>query len=99
MAALGPFEHPPERAPPPAFDTWFAARCPQIRLAGARAVLELAAEGATVPFIARYRKERTGNLDEAAVRRVLEAKELLGPHRGAPADHPRGHRAPEEAHP
>ncbi len=29
--------------------------------------LELIAEGATVPFISRYRKERTGGLDEAQV--------------------------------
>jgi uncharacterized protein len=62
---------------PPAFDTWFEARCPGIPLRGARAVLELAAEGATVPFITRYRKERTGNLDEVAVRRTLEAKEVF----------------------
>ncbi|HEX9188165.1 MAG TPA: Tex-like N-terminal domain-containing protein, partial [Vicinamibacteria bacterium] len=62
---------------PPAFDSWFETRCPGIPLRGARAVLELAAEGATVPFITRYRKERTGNLDEVAVRRTLEARELL----------------------
>ena len=30
-----------------------------------------------MPFITRYRKERTGNLDEVAVRRALEAKELF----------------------
>jgi len=30
----------------------------------AKAVLELSGEGATVPFIARYRKDKTGNLDE-----------------------------------
>ncbi len=42
---------------------------PELRLAPAqvRAVAELLAEGATVPFIARYRKERTGSLDEVAV--------------------------------
>jgi uncharacterized protein len=62
---------------PPAFDPWFEARCPGIRLAGARAVLELAAEGATVPFITRYRKERTGGLDEVGVRRALEAGALF----------------------
>ena len=27
-------------------------------------VLDLTAEGNTIPFIARYRKEMTGNLDE-----------------------------------
>lgn len=41
----------------------------------AQAVLELAAEGATVPFIARYRKEKTGNLDEVQIRAVIEANE------------------------
>lgn len=35
-------------------------------------VLELTAEGATVPFIARYRKERTGNLDENDIRDIIE---------------------------
>lgn len=35
-------------------------------------VLELTAEGATVPFIARYRKERTGNLDEMDIRAIIE---------------------------
>ncbi len=41
----------------------------------AAAVLELAAEGGTVPFIARYRKEKTGNLDEVQIRNVIEANE------------------------
>jgi protein Tex len=39
------------------------------------AVLEMTAEGATVPFIARYRKEKTGNLDEVQIRDVIEAHE------------------------
>jgi len=34
--------------------------------------VELLREGATVPFIARYRKERTGELDEVQVRLVEE---------------------------
>jgi uncharacterized protein len=38
-------------------------------------VLRLASDGATVPFIARYRKEQTGNLDEVAIRQVVAAKE------------------------
>jgi len=46
-----------------------------ISLKSAAAVLELAAEGATVPFIARYRKEKTGNLDEVQIRTVIEANE------------------------
>lgn len=37
--------------------------------------MALAAEGATVPFMARYRKERTGNLDEVQIRGVIEAHE------------------------
>jgi protein Tex len=37
------------------------------QVAGAAALL---AEGATVPFIARYRKEKTGNLDETEIRDV-----------------------------
>src|SRR3974390_3545208 len=36
----------------------------------------LFAEGATVPFIARYRKEATGSLDEVAVTTIRER--LLG---------------------
>lgn len=37
-------------------------------------VLELVAEWATVPFIARYRKERTGNLDEDNIRDIIDLK-------------------------
>ncbi|MBU0936917.1 MAG: RNA-binding transcriptional accessory protein [Spirochaetes bacterium] len=42
-----------------------------IRVSQAAAVIELTAEGSTVPFISRYRKERTGNLDEVQVRDVV----------------------------
>jgi uncharacterized protein len=34
--------------------------------------LELFAEGATIPFIARYRKERTGLLDEVQIRNIRD---------------------------
>ena len=34
--------------------------------------LELLAEGATIPFIARYRKERTGSLDEIQLRNISD---------------------------
>ncbi|MDE5902465.1 MAG: hypothetical protein K2H21_04525, partial [Muribaculaceae bacterium] len=37
---------------------------------GVEAVVGLLDEGATVPFISRYRKERTGALDEVAVRDI-----------------------------
>jgi uncharacterized protein len=42
-----------------------------IRVSQAAAVVELTAEGCTVPFISRYRKERTGELDEVQVRDVV----------------------------
>ncbi|HEY1692931.1 MAG TPA: Tex family protein [Polyangiaceae bacterium] len=59
---------------PVTFDSWFSHRHAAIPLASARAVLSLAEGGATLPFIARYRKEQTGNLDEVAVQAVLDAK-------------------------
>lgn len=37
---------------------------------GVEATVKLLDEGATVPFISRYRKERTGSLDEVAVRAI-----------------------------
>src|SRR5262245_26522016 len=37
-----------------------------------RATAELLAEGATVPFVARYRKEATGSLDEVAIAAVRD---------------------------
>lgn len=39
--------------------------------------LALLAEGATVPFLARYRKERTGGLDEVQIRELEERSEAL----------------------
>ncbi len=39
---------------------------------GLTAVIELLDEGGTVPFIARYRKEATGNLDEVQIRAIEE---------------------------
>ncbi len=43
-----------------------------VPLAGVRAVVLLLDEGSTVPFIARYRKEATGNLDEVQIRNIEE---------------------------
>ncbi len=57
------------------FQTWFSAQHPPIPFSSAEAVLALVAEGGTVPFIARYRKERTGNLDEVAIQDVIDAHE------------------------
>lgn len=36
------------------------------------AVLEMLEEGATIPFIARYRKEKTGNLDETEIKEISD---------------------------
>ena len=41
---------------------------------GVAAVVKLLAEGATVPFIARYRKELTGGLDEVQIRAIEERR-------------------------
>ena len=44
-----------------------------VRISQIRAVLQLIEEeGATVPFIARYRKEVTGNLDEEQIRAIYQ---------------------------
>ncbi len=43
-----------------------------VPLRGLVAVIELLDGGGTVPFIARYRKEATGNLDEVKVREIEE---------------------------
>ena len=43
-----------------------------------RAVIQLFEEGCTVPFIARYRKEVHGNLDEVQISSI---QERLGYHR------------------
>ena len=37
-----------------------------------KVVLELLENGATIPFIARYRKDKTGNLDEESIRKIEE---------------------------
>lgn len=49
----------------------------QVRKAQVEAVVQLSDDGNTVPFITRYRKERTGGLNEDAIRRILERVQLL----------------------
>ena len=39
--------------------------------------IELLEEGATVPFISRYRKERTGGLDEVQIEAIRTRHEKL----------------------
>ena len=46
-------------------------------LASIGAVIALLDEGNTVPFIARYRKERTGGLDEVQIRAIEEKRTYL----------------------
>lgn len=56
-------------------------KLPKIKLSSAEAVLSLTEKGATIPFIARYRKEKTEGLDEVEIRAVVdceaEFKEIL----------------------
>ncbi|MDR3280670.1 MAG: RNA-binding transcriptional accessory protein, partial [Synergistaceae bacterium] len=46
-------------------------------IAGVRAVLALFEDGGTVPFIARYRKETTGGLDEVAIMDIRDRSAAL----------------------
>jgi uncharacterized protein len=48
-----------------------------IKEAQAAAVLELFEQGCTVPFIARYRKEATGSLDETVVTAIRDRNEKI----------------------
>src|SRR3954464_2322980 len=53
------------------------AKLLNVPMKGLSAVIELLDEGATVPFIARYRKEVTGNLDEVQIRDIQEKLEYF----------------------
>ena len=53
------------------------AKLLNLPLKGMVAIIALLDEGATVPFIARYRKEATGNLDEVQIRDVQEKLEYF----------------------
>lgn len=44
---------------------------------GIEAILQLLAEDCTIPFIARYRKDRTGNLDEVVIEQVAKLNEAF----------------------
>ncbi len=57
------------------FETWFQTIHNDIPVPSALAVIKLTEEGSTLPFIARYRKEQTGNLDEVAIQKAIDAKE------------------------
>ena len=63
---------------PPSFDpSGRIAESQKLPLASVRAVLALLDEKATVPFMARYRKEQTGGLDEVQIRAIVEQNEYL----------------------
>jgi uncharacterized protein len=51
---------------------WFESKLPEIPLSKATVVIDLKNEDATIPFIARYRKERTGGLDEVQIQAIFE---------------------------
>ena len=44
----------------------------KLKPANVEAAIQLIDEGNTIPFIARYRKEATGNMDDAALRALDE---------------------------
>ncbi|HWB25165.1 MAG TPA: Tex family protein [Chitinophagaceae bacterium] len=48
-----------------------------IRTAQVEAVLQLLDEGATIPFIARYRKDKTGALDEVQIQQVQDEAKVI----------------------
>lgn len=50
------------------------ARKSALPISSVRATLKLLEEGGTVPFIARYRKEATGNLDEVQIRTMSDER-------------------------
>src|SRR6201994_645291 len=50
----------------------YIANALTLPMRGIVAVIELLDNGGTVPFIARYRKEATGNLDEVQIRGIEE---------------------------
>lgn len=48
-----------------------------LRVSQVDTVLGLLQEGSTIPFIARYRKDSTGNLDEVQIQQIQDEEKLL----------------------
>lgn len=63
--------------PDTSLEAWLKTRVKDVPGDAALAAAELLAQGATVPFLARYRKDATLGLDEAALRRVAAAREVF----------------------
>ena len=55
----------------------FISHSLSLPLQSVSAVLTLLNEGCTIPFISRYRKERTGNLDEVQITNISELYDRL----------------------
>jgi uncharacterized protein len=58
-------------------DLAYIAKTCQVQMYQAYNVIEMLAEGMTVPFISRYRKEKTNNLDELGVNKINENYEYV----------------------
>ena len=48
-----------------------------LKTAQVDAVLQLFEEGATIPFIARYRKDKTGALDEVVIQQIQDQAKFM----------------------
>ena len=76
-------KHSANRALPPsgelegASGASFISHSLSLPLQSVSAVLTLLDEGCTIPFISRYRKERTGNLDEVQITNISELNDRL----------------------
>ncbi len=57
--------------------TYFTREMPKIPHKSVQAVLDMHKDGATVPFMARYRKEKTGNLDEVEIKAIVDGLETF----------------------
>jgi uncharacterized protein len=56
----------------PVIDLGLIARRLGLSAAGVQATVELLDAGNTIPFVARYRRDQTGGLEEEAIRRIQE---------------------------
>ena len=68
---------PPSGEPEGASGASFISHSLSLPLQSVSAVLTLLNEGCTIPFISRYRKERTGNLDEVQITNISELNDRL----------------------
>ena len=59
----------------PKLKSYYSTKLPGISEKSIIAVINLVAEGGTVPFISRYRKDQTGNLDEVGVKGIIDTFE------------------------